>query len=73
MLVLVVDIRIMLVRMPQAFMMVWMRMRLGTIPLEIMLVLVMGVVVVGVVVVHRLVLVLVFMRLGQVQPDTRAH
>lgn len=71
--VLVMDIRIVLVRVTHAFVMVRVRMRLVTIPFEIMVVLVVSVVTVRVAVIHRLVLMLVFVRLRQVQPDARAH
>ena len=67
------DVRVMRMRMPERLVAVRMHMRLGAVPLKIMLVPVMRIMAVSVRMRHGFMRVLMFVRFGQVQPDAGAH
>ena len=73
MLMAMMDVRVMRMRMPERLVAVRMHMRLGAVPLKIMLVPVMRIMAVGVRMRHGFMRVLMFVRFGQVQPDAGAH
>lgn len=70
---LVVNVRVVSMRVCDWLMLMRMRMWLSAVPSEIVLMLVMRVMTVGVVVLHWLVRMFVFVVFGEVEPDAEAH
>jgi hypothetical protein len=73
MFVLMVNIRIVFVRVLHYFVFVMMHMRFSAIPVEVMIVLMVGVMGVGVSMIQRGMFMLVFMAFRDVEPDTCRH